>query len=144
MKRKPIIALIHWLQGSLHHSYPHTSGVFEHLCWGQLCEHLSWGQPGCMAQPLCPTSRATRATLAHDLQMTPMETGPKDPASYFLIFLFLHYARHPGRLGSARGSIFQGNCQETSKMAPKLPPNHLRLHFQKRPKANGSKQQRNE
>lgn len=144
MERKPVIALIPWLRGSLHHSCLHTSSVFEHLCWGQLCEHLSWGQPSCMAQPLCPTSRATRATLAHDLQMTCVETGPKVPASCFLVFLFLHCACHPGRHGSARGSIFQGNCQETSKMAPKLPPNHLRPYLQKRPKANGSKQQRNE
>ena len=125
------------------HAFTHQ--VSLNICAGAICaNNLSWGQPSCMAQPLCPTSRATRVTLAHDLQMTPVETGPKVPASYFLIFLFLHCAHHPGRHGRARGSIFQGNCQETSKMAPKLPPNHLRPYFQKRPKASGSKQQRNE
>lgn len=125
MERKPIIALIHLLRGSLPRSFLHSLGVFEHPCWGQPCR----------------TTRATKAALAQGLQMTPAAMVPKVPASCFLIFLFPDSARHPCRLGSARESIFQGSRQETSKMASKFPSNHRSPCFQRRPETSGRKQQ---
>lgn len=125
MERKPVIAPIHLLRASLPRSFFRSLGVFEHPCWGQPCR----------------TSRATKADLARDLRMTPAAMVPKVPASCFLMFLFPDSACHPCRLGSARESIFQGSCQETSKMASKFPSNHQSPYFQKRPETNGRKQQ---